>query len=324
MKVQAAVLQAPGLSAAARVIWLASAGVEGDMTPTALAGASGLTLPTVRRCLSELSRAGWAPGTPPAAGRTVEMPTGLLASRRVGARAKLIYGVLQLAPAFSRREFSITYNALCHLGGVSQGTLKTSLDDLLKNGWLQMRVARDKGSHIPHFVVLDPELYRQRLHLARARRRLSRANYKGEALMREWLSVLVSSELHADEASPGYLVNPETGEQLRFDRLYPPGVAWEFNGPQHYGATDWFPSDEEAKARQLRDLVKAGICYYRGITLVVVHTEDLSLDGMRRKVGNVLPIRDLSGPDRGGYGLLLDHLEQRSRQYQQNAAQGPG
>jgi len=166
----------------------------------------------------------------------------------------------------------------------------------------------------------DPEYYRQRLHLVRAKRRLQRAKFKGEALMREWLSVLVSTELVTDEASPGYLINPQTGEQLRFDRFYPPTVAWEFNGPQHYGATDWFPGDEKAREQQLRDMVKAGICYYKGITLVVVHTEDLSLDGMRRKIGTTLPLRDLSGPDRGGYRMLVDYLQQRSRQYQQNAA----
>lgn len=324
MKVPASVLLAPGFSAAARVIWLASAWVEGDMTTAALAAAGGLTLPTVRRGLAELADAGWVPGARGIPGPTAEMPTALLAARRNGAQAKLVYGVLQSAPGFSRREFSITYQALGNLAQLRHSTLKAALDELIKAGWLRMRATRGKAGAVLHMQMLDPDLYRQRLHVVRVRRRLGRAEFKGEALMREWLSVLVSTEVFADNASPGYLVNPQTGERLHFDRFYPPGVAWEFNGPQHYGATDWYPSDEEARAQQLRDFVKAGICYYQGITLVVVHTEDLSLDGMRQKVGNVLPLRNLAGPDRGGYGMLIDYLEQRSRQYQQHAAEGLG
>lgn len=42
----------------------------------------------------------------------------------------------------------------------------------------------------------------------------------------------------------------------------------------------------------------------------------------RQGNGSVLPLRNLDGPDRGGYAMLIDHLEQRSRQYQQNAAVG--
>lgn len=38
-------------------------------------------------------------------------------------------------------------------------------------------------------------------------------------------------------ASPGYLINPYTGERMQFDRYYPPGVAIEFQGAQHDGPT---------------------------------------------------------------------------------------
>ncbi|HYF81093.1 MAG TPA: hypothetical protein VD973_28605 [Symbiobacteriaceae bacterium] len=320
MRVPGSIFQVQGLSATAKAIWLASLWVEHELTPAALAAASGVTLPTVRRGLAELSAAGWRPGERPTQPATVEMPTALLSARRVGAQAKLLYGLLQLVPSFGRREFSITYKALGRFAQIRHGTLKAALDELANAGWLRMRLTRQRADNVAHFVLLDPEYYRQRLHLVRAKRRLQRAKFKGEALMREWLSVLVSTELFADEASPGYLINPQTGEQLRFDRFYPPTVAWEFNGPQHYGATDWFPGDEKAREQQLRDMVKAGICYYKGITLVVVHTEDLSLDGMRRKIGTTLPLRDLSGPDRGGYRMLMDYLQQRCRQYQQNAA----
>lgn len=55
--------------------------------------------------------------------------------------------------------------------------------------------------------------------------------------MREYLSLMIDSGEFEDNAAPGFLVNPLTDERLQFDRFYPPGVAFEFNGPQHYGAT---------------------------------------------------------------------------------------
>jgi hypothetical protein len=99
------------------------------------------------------------------------------------------------------------------------------------------------------------------------------------------------------------MVNPATGELLRFDRYYAAGVALEFNGAQHYGTTDWFPDAEEVKAQQVRDLLKAGHCLLSGIRLVILHAEDLSLDAIRAKVGGLLPLRDLQGHD-----LLVNHL----------------
>jgi hypothetical protein len=121
MRVLDSVFQAQGLSATAKAIWLASLWVEHELTPAALAAASGVTLPTVRGGLAEPSATGRKPGVRPTQPATVEMPTALLSARRVGAQAKLLYGLLQLVPGFGRREFSITYKALGRFAQIRHG-----------------------------------------------------------------------------------------------------------------------------------------------------------------------------------------------------------
>lgn len=69
--------------------------------------------------------------------------------------------------------------------------------------------------------------------------------------MKEFLSLVVDSDRYEDNATPGFLVNPFTRERLELDRFYPPSVAFEFNGPQHYGATELF-SEEQATMQRGR------------------------------------------------------------------------
>ncbi len=134
--------------------------------------------------------------------------------------------------------------------------------------------------------------------------------------MREYLTLLVDSDDFEDDASPGFLVNPFSDERLELDRFYPPGAAFEFNGPQHYGATDRFPDKDVAKQRG-RDHLKIGICMSKGIHLHGIHAEDLTLETMRRKAGAVLPLRDLSGHE-----PLVAFLEAVARRYRRAARCG--
>lgn len=47
-----------------------------------------------------------------------------------------------------------------------------------------------------------------------------RRGYRGQALMREFLSDLVASTDFLDDARPGFLINPFTGERMEYDRYY--------------------------------------------------------------------------------------------------------
>ncbi|HEY3364885.1 MAG TPA: hypothetical protein VGK74_07535 [Symbiobacteriaceae bacterium] len=76
--------------------------------------------------------------------------------------------------------------------------------------------------------------------------------------------------------------------------------------PQHYRATEQFSASDAAQQRE-RDYMKLGICVTRGITLVIIQPENLTLQDMRQRVENLLPLRDVTGHD-----LLLDYLELES------------
>lgn len=180
-------------------------------------------------------------------GGTVLIPGDLLADHRVGVRGRILYGHLQLTPEFRHQAGQFSYAFLSSLSRNGLQAVKRAVSELVETGWLQIT---QKNQLAPvHFVLRNPIDDRSRAEVARAERRLEEAPFLGEALMREYLSLLVDADDFEDNAAPGFLVNPWTDERLQFDRFYPPGVAFEFNGPQHYGPTDRFSGGYAAKQR---------------------------------------------------------------------------
>ncbi len=280
-----------------------------------LESCTGFSRKTVLRSLAAL-RAGdwfrWASGSGAATGASaseawIGFPTDLVADRRVGARGRILYGHLQMLDGFRHPSGEFTYTSLCILTRQNLRTVKRAVTELAGAGWLQ--VSRSHRRAPVRFSLRDPFYEGARGEVEAVGRRLERAPFLGEALMREYLSLLVAAEDFEDDAAPGFLVNPLTGERMQLDRFYPPDVAFEFNGPQHYGATDQF-SEEDAARQRARDLMKLGICVSRGIRLVVVHPQDLTLAAMGRKIGSLLPRRDLTGR-----AHLIAFLESVSRRY---------
>jgi hypothetical protein len=290
--------------------------------PAELAVHTGLSHPTVLSGLNQAGARNRAPVAPqakvPLAGRATgpqaKVPSALLAERSTGAQAKVLYGLLQATPDFRGQSGQFTYASLRSLTQLGRNTLKRAITDLLEAGWIQVTQANQLSP--VHFTLGSPELKRSQAEAAVANRRLKRTKYGGEAIMQEYLSLLIDSDQFTDNARPGFLVNPLTGERLELDRFYLENVAFEFNGSQHYDASARF-SQAEVDAQHLRDLIKAGICLYRGIHLVIIHAEDLSLHGMLRKVGRILPLRNLAGQE-----PLIDLLEDASLTYQAAAAAG--
>lgn len=320
--VPVSLLLEPELAASAKLIWMvlrlrsSNASVDRDR----LESDSGLSRPTVQKGLAQLESAGWYAA---AAGQAVErepvearvsVPGDLLADRSVGVQGRVIYGLLQATPLFCYPHGQFTYAGLCALSGRSNNTVRAAIGVLVRAGWLKTEQEHQLAPVC--FTLTDPTRIRGKGEVARARQRLDDAPYLGEALMREFLSLLVASQEYEDNATPGFLVNPFTDEHLELDRYYPQGVAFEFNGPQHYGPTEQV-SDYAAAKQQGRDYIKLGICVTRGIKLVVVHPEDLSLKAMRQKVDNLLPLRELSGRR-----PLVSFLERVSQSYRRVARAG--
>lgn len=244
-------------------------------------------------------------------GPTVRIPRELLFDGSLSAEARIVFGLVQAASVFQDPSGETTYAELAHLSGRDARTVRKALRELGAAGWIEYTQENRRAP--VQFRLRNPVAEARALEIERLKRRLERASFLGEALMREYLSLIVDSDEFEDNAAPGFLVNPLTDERLQFDRYYPPDVAFEFNGPQHYHPTEMY-SAEEVSRQRVRDLIKRGICAEKGIKLIVVHAEDLTLEKMKRKVEGHLPLRSLVG-----YEDFIDHLEQVSRSYRRSA-----
>lgn len=207
--------------------------------------------------------------------------------------AKSVYAFLASCCQPGKNRLSTSQVKLARDLGIQRVTLRKYLQILVESGWLSL----EERGRTTTIVLRNPVFEQRQEEAEQARKRLARAEHKGEALMREWLNLLVASEDYDDNARPGFLRNPLTGEPMEYDRWYPVGVAFEFNGPQHYGPTETFPDPEKVRLTISRDYMKKGISHDKGVRLVVVHPEDLSLAGMRKKVEGLLPLRQISPHD---------------------------
>jgi hypothetical protein len=376
VQVPAALLLAPDLAPTAKLIWMVSslqtataqepgaikstggAGPVAKPSPvgarepadrggaagiTGLSALSGLSRPTVLKCLAHLTACGWGPAKAPAGiasprgctrptgmtgtagttgtvrtagitvttgahGLTVPMPAPLLTDCKLGAMSRVLYGLLLLTPGYSYNCGHFMHAELAALAHASPTTIIDAIQGLVQAEWI--KVERTNRLARVQFELTFPGLDRALNAVAEAQWRLEQPRSRGEALMCEWLTLLIDSDNYQDNTNPGFLLNPRTGATLEFDRFYPPRVAFEHNGPQHYRGTKKF-TPKQAAAQRERDLIKLGICSSRGITLVTIHPEDLTLQTMQQKAGHLLPLRDLTG-----YEILIEFLESESRDYQ--------
>lgn len=201
----------------------------------------------------------------------------------------LCYGLLQLTARFNGNAGEFKWAELHKLTGLHLRTVKRAVRALVKARWVCIQQMNRRA---PIWFRLQ---HADEAYLEEVKRRLEGGHYSnssiGELLMREKLSLIVATNICQDGARPEFLVNPATGERLELDRYYPlEHVAFEYNGSQHYVASDRFTKQEVAVQRK-RDAIKRQICKRERISLVVVHAEDLTLKGMLKKIGDLLPKR---------------------------------
>jgi DNA-binding MarR family transcriptional regulator len=104
----------------------------------------------------------------------------------------------------------------------------------------------------------------------------SHAANKGEFLMKRHLDLRIRSERFIDNARSELLASPITDYRLEYDRHYfDDGVAFEYNGRQHYEPGPGIEAEKAFRELQSRDLMKHALSEKAGIRLVVVTAEDL-------------------------------------------------
>jgi len=214
-------LLSSSLPASARLLWMVARlrPATAQIGTAWLSASTGLARTTVLAGLAQLAAQGWYP-PPPSAGATVPIPEAVLTNRRLSTQARVLYGLLLLTPGFCHPGGRFSYAELADLAHASRNTVAKALAELVRAEWVTV----DRAHRLApiHFELTFPGRERGEVALAAAQRRLSKkGNPFGEALMREYLSLLVDSDAFEDNASPGFLLNPRTLELLHFDRYYP-------------------------------------------------------------------------------------------------------
>ena len=243
--------------------------------------------------------------------KKVYIPVDLVNDTHLGAQARLIYGTLQTLPKYKRssREATYTYTSIAKMLYLNVKTVRRALFKLRDEEWIDIRTMKKTKDKL--FYISNPV----RIKMLKAEHNLYRAKFRGEALMREALNLILEWDNGVDNATPDFLKNPYTHEQMHFDRYYEKqNVACEFNGEQHYRATDLYNQSAVAKQKRL-DKTKQKICNERNITLLIFRWEDLSLARITEKIKQAIPwapLRDLTG-----YNLLVNYLEKQMTNYRE-------
>jgi len=319
------VLNESSHSANTLLIWLLldrqPSGTASPLTNTRLGKLSGLDPETIAAARARLTQAPLAPCSARPQRSCAAIPWLLLTSADVSAIARLLYGRLQGVPNFDHQGGSFTYAALSRLTGISDDALRRAVAELVATGWLTIAQANRKSPL--NFTLRNPVSARIRARISSIRRRVRSAQPRGEALLREFLTLLIALDQYEENAAPDFLINPYTGELMELDRYYPTvGVAVEFNGAQHYEETDLATFGETVK-QVGRDAMKAFICKARGLELAIIHPEDLGLEAIDRKIPGRLPRRDLQGMEPLVAALEAMASDYRERTAEERASKGP-
>lgn len=237
------------------------------------------------------------PDGPLSASHTRAVPASLITHPTLSPTAKCLYVALLVHADPATWACSKPMTAVMQWAAIdSPHTLRRHARSLQEAGWL--RIHAGHGLYTNTYVVLDPHRAAREAELERVRLRLERETYIGEAVLKELLNVEVATDQFQDNARPGFLVNPLTGERLEFDRwYYKHGVAIEFNGPQHYQTTGAFPDPEQVRSQRLRDLVKHALAREHQVTIVVIRPEELTFEHLRRKLEGLVPLREVRKED---------------------------
>lgn len=219
----------------------------------------------------------------------------LITDTAVPPLARVLYCVLLGLERLKKGDTLSSYAAIAQVVHLQPRTVKQAIGALVGTGWLAISQPNQRAPL--RFGFPNPTVARQRALIRRARLRLLKSKYRGEALALLWCDTLVASTNCMDDHFPVRFINPVTHELLAADRYYfDPDVAIEFNGPQHEGPTTQF-SAEVAAAQIARDRIKREICDREKIPLITLRPEDLTFQRMREIIGRVLPLHDLKGDE---------------------------
>jgi len=317
----------------AKLLWCfvaAVAPVRSEFTFKELCAEVGISLPSLHKYLGILSRAGWLASERVSlrvvrcrsmaadTGPRLILPSDLLFDRRLPRGSWWTWAVIfRLGGRFERKD-------LMRITGYSHDTLSKHIRALTAHRWLiggpQRRGARVvytfRGAN-PHAVRRAQELRELERGLQVAR---STPGYsQGQFILANLIRAMCPGVTILENVELTGLANIDTGGRMHCDLLVPDAkLAVEFQGSQHAGPTELYPSVEEFHAQRRRDLLKRGLCLELGFELVTMWAKDLSVEGVRQALGHRLKFQE--GPEERWHVILF--LEQVAERYRKAASRG--
>lgn len=224
--------------------------------------------------------------------------------------AKWIWAVLR------RLDRPVTYQELRSLTGFSLDTIRESIQQLLHSRWLVMEGTARRPMRLK---AINPAESKRQVEIEQWEKQFTDGVRSGLSRGQCLLYIIVrmalpGSKILVNARLPG-LTNPLTDAELEID-LYLPDyrLGLEYNGPQHYTPTEWFPDEVQFRSQRARDLIKLGLCRERGIDLFVVTLQDLWPDQIWRRLARKAPVREI--PDEEWH--LVRWLYKHIRRYQES------
>jgi hypothetical protein len=314
------------LTAADKLVWMALRLDKRDKhirkltSPTRLARRTGLSRVTIYNSFERLTSAEWVTAEKPIIKPKtqsicyVNMPAKLLTDKDLKPRDKVMFGVLQATQFFSGKKGKIKYLELSKYAHMCVKTVRRAVKALAGANWIN---ARQVNQLAPIYYELDdPQLAYCRQKCAKIQRQLDVEDNYGETICREIALLLVDPAEYTVHSRPSWLTNPNTGMIMELDLFIEENdLAVEYQGEQHFNPTS-FASQEEVEKQKIRDSIKAEILKSRGISLVQVRTEDLSVGKMAKKLRGLAPLRDL-----GGFDMIVEFLDHVGLRYQRQEAE---
>jgi hypothetical protein len=202
-------------------------------------------------------------------------------------------------------------NELAAKSGVSWHRAGKAVKKLAVTGW--MKPADRRGHLLPIVAIPEPV----QLRLANELRSLyDLAPYRGEFLMKYYLTMRIHSCDFVENAHPEFLINPLTGARLEYDMFYRAAcVAYEFNGPQHLGEVIHSTDEQAVKEQLMRDAFKRTLSTQHHISLIEVNASTVTPNELEKLIPPDVPRRPID-PD----GMLHKTLVKLATDHANKAA----
>lgn len=212
--------------------------------------------------------------------RSIWIPDSLRETYDLSPTAKYLWVVAsQVAP--------LTLVDLGNHARVCRETVSKECACLAGESWMSLPRGRYGKRPVP---ILPPPAQQEAVEILNLER--EQVPFLGEFFCKRFLDLFIPSGEYVDNARPSFLRKAESKVPQEYDRFYYRHmVAFEFNGDQHYVATPQYDSKQGLTDRQIADFNKTRLSKRYGVTLVEIVDEDLTLEGMRKKIPDRLPVR---------------------------------